>query len=316
MAALLPFVIRPHCGTHVAHRQPMMWKMRAMTPRVAAKLLRESLRDWWRDDGPHMGAALAFYAMLSLAPLLFLVLSGLGAVIGHDTAHGQVVGQIRELIGPQGADAVKAMVRSAEQATERGGWALTLGMCMLFIGSVATFAELQDMLNRIWRVERKPYRHLLHMVQRRMFSFGLVLGFGFLLLVSLMINAVLAATREKLAGSVPGMGTIMHTVHFCVSVGVVTILFGLMFSCPMRPCHGAMCGWAPFSPPHFSPWVNFSSGSTSVIVFSLQCMGRRGRSLCCCYGCTFRRSCFSSGPSSPMHTPGTTFRRKSQPYQV
>lgn len=176
-----------------------------------------------------MGAALAFYAMLSFAPLLVLMLAGLGMIFGQETAQGQVVGQMRELIGKQGAEALQSMVANALETSRRATIGMWLGILMLFVGSILTFAELQDMLNRIWRVERRQYRHVWHMLQRRIFSFGLVLGFGFLLLVSLLISAVLAAAREHLAGAIPGAEVVLHTVHFLVSLAVVTILFGLMF---------------------------------------------------------------------------------------
>src|SRR5687768_14849462 len=132
----------------------MTWKMRAVTPRVAGKLLREAMRAWWRDEGPHMGAALAFYAMLSFAPLLILMLAALSVVFGQEAAQVQVVGQVRQLIGKEGADAVKVMVATATRSSQHATVSMWLGIFFLFVGSVATFAELQDMMNRIWRVER------------------------------------------------------------------------------------------------------------------------------------------------------------------
>jgi membrane protein len=208
---------------------PMTWKMRGLNWPLARRLLRESIVHWWHDDVPHMGAALAFYSVLSIAPLFMLGVAMLGFMFGPEAAQGQVIAQLRDLIGAEGAKAMGSIIESASQHPHRSQLATVIGTILLLIGAVGTFAELQNTLNRIWKVPPAPYKGVMDIVQRRLFSFGLVLGFGFLLLVSLLISTALSAAKETLGQHIPGMAYVIQTVHLIISFGVITVLFGTIF---------------------------------------------------------------------------------------
>lgn len=197
--------------------------------RVGRRLVRESFIHWWNDDVPHMGAALAFYSVLSIAPLFMLGVAVLGYTFGPEAATGQVVAQLRGLLGAEGAKAMQTLIVSASKHPLRSELATVIGTILLLIGAIGTFAELQNTLNRIWKVPPAPYKSVTDLLKRRLFSFGLVLGFGFLLLISLVLSAGLSAAKETFGAQAPGMKYVIQTVHLIVSFGVVTIVFGTIF---------------------------------------------------------------------------------------
>jgi hypothetical protein len=139
-----------------------------------------------------MGAALAYYTIFSLAPLLLLVIAVAGLVFGVEAARGQIVGQLAGLIGEEGAVAIQGLLKSASVPTD-SIWASLVGLATLVLGATSVFAELQSSLDRIWRVPTAPGAGFISLVRGRLLSFGLIVSVGFLLLVSLVISAGLAA---------------------------------------------------------------------------------------------------------------------------
>jgi membrane protein len=197
-----------------------------MNPKSLWRLVKDSASAWMEDKAPRLGAALAYYTIFSLAPLLVLVIAIVGLVFGREAAQGQLLGQIRGLVGEQGGKAVQEMVAHAAQPSA-GGLATALGIIMLLFGAMGLFGQLQDALNTVWEVQPKPGRGVLGFLKDRFLSFSMVLGVAFLLLVSLVINAWLAALAGLFGdwqASVLG-----YLVNGAVSFVVITLLFAMIY---------------------------------------------------------------------------------------
>ena len=183
---------------------------------------------WSRDNVPQLGASLAFYTALSIAPILVISL-GVGAfVFGDDAARGEVASQMRSLIGSQGAHAVEDMIDSANKPAS-GVTATVLGVVMLLFGASGVFGELQQSLNKIWEVEVKENRGFLRIIRERVFSFVMVLGIAFLLLVSLVLSTLLSALGQYLSHLPESVGWLSQLLNFSVSFVIITLLFAMIF---------------------------------------------------------------------------------------
>src|SRR5262249_45535078 len=156
------------------------------------ELLKEAGSEWVEDKAPRLGAALAYYTVFSIAPLLVIAVGVAGIVFGREATEGYVAGQIEHLVGPEGGQAIQAMVASASRR-EAGVLGTVLGLGMLAFGAVGVFVQLKDALNTVWGVEPKPGRGLWGFVRDYILSLAMVLGTAFLLLVSLVVSAALAA---------------------------------------------------------------------------------------------------------------------------
>jgi len=193
----------------------------------ALPLLRQTFEDWVRHRCISKGAALAFYALLSFAPLLVLVIALAGAVFGPEAAAGEIVRQLDGLMGREGAKAVQAMIKAAHNE-DSGGLASLVAGIVLLVGSTTAFAELKDSLDEIWSEHIEPASGLFGVLQGRLLSFGLVVVLGFLLLVSLAVNAGLAAFA-RYWGNVAGQTTLLVVSSSLVSFLVIAALFGAIY---------------------------------------------------------------------------------------
>lgn len=191
-------------------------------------LFRDAGLEWVEDKVPRLGAALAFYSTLSLAPLLLIVLAIAGAIFGEEAARGQILGQMDGLIGTQGAEAIEGMIAGARSP---GGslFASIIGVVTLLFAASGVFGELQDAMNTIWEVQPKPGRGLWGIVRDRFFSFAMVIGVGFLLLISMILSAALSALGDYFVGLAPGAEFAMQFVNAIVSFGAITGLFAATF---------------------------------------------------------------------------------------
>ncbi len=155
-------------------------------------LIKAAVSSWSDDNAPSMGAALAYYTLFSIAPLLLIVISIAGLIFGVEAARGEIVGQLEGLMGPQGAQGVQSLLESVSKPVE--GLSFTMaGGILLLIGAATVFGELQNALDRIWRVPKRAKGGIGRLVRSRLLSFGMILGIGFLLMVSLVVSAALAA---------------------------------------------------------------------------------------------------------------------------
>jgi membrane protein len=183
---------------------------------------------WIADRAPSMGAAMAYYMVFSLAPMLILVIAIAGLVFGQAAAQGAIVEQLGDLMGVDGAAALQAMILSAGH--KRAGIIATLvGTAALLLASTAVFVELQAALNVIWKVARRPRRALIAVAREQLLSLSLILALGFLLLVSLVLSAALSAFGHYLDGVFPGLPLILRILHLVLSFSVMSVLFGMIF---------------------------------------------------------------------------------------
>ncbi len=201
-----------------------------MHPSRWYRLVLDTFRAWNEDRAMRMGAALAFYSTFSLAPLLFLVIGIGGLLFGQEAARGEIFGQLQETLGPGAAQAVEEMLNNAFQA-DRGVFATILGIVLLFIGASGVFIELQDALNAIWKVQPRPDAGFVRsFIRDRLLSFSVILGSGFLLLISLVLSALLSAIGKYFSAWDIGGGPIVwQIVHQLVSLFVITLLFAMIF---------------------------------------------------------------------------------------
>ena len=191
-------------------------------------LLRDAFYAWIDDNAPTHGAALAYYTVFALAPLLIIVIAIAGLVFGREAAQGQILSQIEGLVGEQGGRAVQAMLENARQPGP-GIVASAIGLITLIIASTGVFAQLQVSLDTIWRVTPKPGRGILGIIKDRFLSFLMVIVAGFLLLVSLVLSAALAALGKFFSYLLPVPEGVLHGVNFVVSFAVITLLFAAIY---------------------------------------------------------------------------------------
>jgi len=192
-------------------------------------ILREAAAEWVNDNATRLAAALAFYTILSVAPLLVIVTAAAGKIYGSsEVATEKLVNEVRGFVGDVGAEVVKTTLQHADRP-KAGLVATVIGVVTLLFGASGVFGELQSAMNVVWNVKPKPGRGIWATIRDRFLSFGMVLVVGFLLLVSLVVTTALTALNEYLAGLVPGLPTLMHTANLVLSIAVVTVLFAMIF---------------------------------------------------------------------------------------
>lgn len=196
--------------------------------RYAYTLLKETGLEWWEDKAPRLGAALAYYTALSLAPLLVLAIGVAGLVFGEEAAKGQLVAQMEDMVGTDGAQMIETLVAKAREPST-GIIATVLGLITLLIGATGVFGQLQEALNDIFGVEPKSGGGVLGLLKDRFLSLAMVLGVGFLLLVSLVLSASLAALTKWVGGVIPQLAGAAEFGNFAVSIVVITLLFAMIF---------------------------------------------------------------------------------------
>lgn len=197
-------------------------------PREAMSLLRQTIADWNEDKVPRLGAALAFYTALSIAPLLVLSLRIAAMFFGVDAAQNEIESQIDSMVGEKGAEAVQVMLEDANKP-QSGAIAMVLSIFTLLFGASGVFGQLQDSLNTIWEVAPKPGRGILGIVRDRFLSMAMVMGVAFLLLVSLIISASLSFLGAYAFRWPDDWQIAAQIVNQLVSLAVITGLFAMMF---------------------------------------------------------------------------------------
>jgi membrane protein len=192
------------------------------------QIVKEASLDWMEDKAAQLGAALAFYSVLSLAPLLVLSIAAAALFFGEEAARGQIVEQLRGLIGAEGAVAIEAMINSA-QKLETGSLAAVLGLAVLLFGASGVFGQLQDSLNTIWEAPPRVGPGIWGFIRDRFLSFAMVVCVGFLLLVSLVLSAAIAGLGTYLGNSWPGLESVGHLASSAVTFVMATFLFALIY---------------------------------------------------------------------------------------
>jgi membrane protein len=200
-----------------------------MNPKEAFSLLKATFFEWLDDQAPMLGAALAYYTVFSLAPLLIITIAIAGLVFGAEAAQGQIFDQLRGLLGDASGKAMEEIVQSASAEPKTGVVATVIGLVTLLFGASGVFGQLQASLNIIWGVQPKPGRGILGIIRDRILSFGFILVVGFLLLVSLLLTAAIAFVGKQFGAMVPGMEAVIQLLNAILSLAVITLLFAMMF---------------------------------------------------------------------------------------
>lgn len=191
-------------------------------------LLRETFNRWTSHQATRLGAAVAFYTLLSFAPLLVLLAAIAALIFTKEAAQNGVIEEARQLMGSRGAETVKSLLENAQQPTT-GLFASIVAFVTLLFGASGVFGELRDALNTIWNATPKDESGIMGILKQRLFSFGMVLSVGFLLLASLVISAGLALIGKYFAYVIPLPAPVLLGINFFISFAVITVLFALMF---------------------------------------------------------------------------------------
>ncbi len=192
-------------------------------------LLKSVFSSWSDDYAPSMGAALAYYTMFSIAPLLLIVISVAGLVFGEEAARGEIFHQLRGLMGAEGAQAVQGLLESANKPTQ-GIVSTIIGAILLLVGATTVFGELQSDLDRIWRAPvRENTSGIWGLLRTRLLSFGMIMGLGFLMMVSLVFSAALAAMSKWWGPVFGGWEAIAHIFNQLISFGLTTVVFAMIY---------------------------------------------------------------------------------------
>ena len=193
------------------------------------QLLRLTSVEWWHDDALRLAASLAFYTIFSIAPLLLIAVLVASLFFTREAAAHRIESEVQNMVGEQGAQAVRQIIEATE-GLGSSAWAVAAGVVTVVVGSTAVFGELQAALNKLWDVELKVRRGLvLRLVADRARSFALVLGVGFLLLVSLVVSGTLNALQAYLAGQAPRVPLLWNAGNFLTSFTVAALLFAMIY---------------------------------------------------------------------------------------
>lgn len=207
----------------------MKWYMVTNRLKTLWPILKTSVKKWNERDPFRQSAVIAYYAIFSLPALLVIIISSAGLMFGEEAVRGEVSAQISSTMGKETAEQVEGMIAKAGE-TKKSIWATVIGFGVLIFGATGVFAQLQKTLDMIWGVVPKPKVAFLQMLKDRLFSFGLILSIGFLLLVSLVLSSGLALVSDWITARFPDyLLVLVMVLNFAISLGIITLLFALMF---------------------------------------------------------------------------------------
>lgn len=207
--------------SRIAHQPlPLSGRLRA--------LVVGSIEDWISDRASSKGAALAYYTLFSLAPLMIIVLAIAGAVFGQDAARGAMFDELDMLVGPAGAEAIQLLLANARN-TSAGAMATLVASVLLLIGATTVFSELKDSLDEIWEVPPSNQSGIVAFFRTRLLSFGMILVLAFLLLVSLSVNAALSVLESYWIGPWQDTSTLLRIISSALSFLVIAALFAAIY---------------------------------------------------------------------------------------
>lgn len=188
---------------------------------------KETFKEFGQDKAPRLGAALSYYTIFSVGPLLLIAISMAGIFLGEEAAQGRISDQLRNVLGSEAAKSIEQIVEAAARP-ESGAIATIVGLATLLFGASGVFAQLKDAMNTIWNVEAKKAAGVVGFVKQRFLSMAMVLGIGFLLLVTLLFDAAISAMGDY-AGQFVGGEPLMQALQFVVSFALITVLFAAIF---------------------------------------------------------------------------------------
>lgn len=193
------------------------------------QFLKTTINEWIESEPFQLAAALSYYTLFSLAPLLLIAIGVAGFVFGREAAQNQIVETLQGMIGQESAQTVQEMIQASNEKPKTGMLATVIGFVALLFGAGGVVGQLQTSLNKIWEVTPKPGQGIWGFIRQRFFSFAMVLGIGFLLLVSLVVTAVLSSFTGMLSSLLGDATFVAHAVDLLVSFTFVTLLFALIY---------------------------------------------------------------------------------------
>ncbi len=199
-----------------------------MNIRKIGRLFQETFKEWQADKAPLIAAALAYYTVFSISPLLVIAIAIAGTVFGDQTAQAKITDQLIALVGQDGVKPILQALNNISQPKIRG-FASLISIAVLIIGASGIFAQLQDALNTVWKVKPQPGQGVMLFLRKRLSSFLMVLAIGVLLILSLVLSAVVATLSRYRTDFLPGSEVLWENLDFIVSFGLITFLFCLMF---------------------------------------------------------------------------------------
>ncbi len=199
-----------------------------MNLRKIGRLLQETFKEWQADKAPLIAAALAYYTVFSISPLLVIAIAIAGTIFGDQTAQTKITDQLVALVGQDGVKPILQALNNISQPKIRG-FASLISIGVLIIGASGIFAQLQDALNTVWKVKPQPGQGIMPFLRKRLSSFLMVLAIGVLLILSLILSAVVATLSRYRTDFLPGSAILWENLDFIVSFGLITFLFCLMF---------------------------------------------------------------------------------------
>jgi len=198
-------------------------KIRALIP-----LFKETFAEWGKHKSARLAAAIAYYTVFSIAPLLVIVIAIAGLVFGHEAARGHILGQIQGLVGQQSGQQIQGMIAAANKP-KSGIVAGLLGLIALIFGASGLIIQLQDALNTIWDVEESNTGGFMAMVRKRILSFSMILGLAFLLIVSLVVSAALSAINTYTTKLLPALAYLLQAANLIFDLAILTLLFAVIY---------------------------------------------------------------------------------------
>lgn len=199
-----------------------------MKSRTFIPLFKETFAEWSKHKSARLAAAIAYYTVFSLAPLLVIVIAVAGLAFGHEAARGQILGQIQGLVGHQSGQQIQSMIAAADKP-KSGIIAGILGLVALVFGASGLIIQLQDALNTIWDVEENKSGGVMAMLRKRVLSFSMILGLAFLLMVSLVVSAGLSAINTYTAKLIPALAYLLQAANLIFDLAILTLLFAVIY---------------------------------------------------------------------------------------
>ncbi|MEA5452482.1 YihY/virulence factor BrkB family protein [Leptolyngbya sp. CCNP1308] len=201
-----------------------------MSPKQVLRLLKQAFQAWNQDQASQLAAALAYYTLFSLAPLLILAIAIAGLFFDNAAVRDQLMGQVESLMGGASADFVRTVLDNANRPGENTGWvASVISIVLLIVGATGVLSQLQMALNRIWNIEACPGVGIVDQFRKRLLSLGMIIVIGFLLLVSLLATSVISGFSGYLQTLMPGLDALVQLFNIVLGFGLTTLLFALMF---------------------------------------------------------------------------------------
>ena len=196
--------------------------------KVLFSLLKQTYDEWNQDQAPRLAAALSYYTVFSIAPFLIVVIAVAGIAFGQEAVQGSLDEQIQGLVGREGADMIQEIVQNSRKPADNV-IASVIGVATLLMGAGGVFGQLKNALNTVWNVEAKQGGGILNTIKERFLSFSMVLGVGFLLVVSLAMSTILSLVQNYFATLLPGTEVLLQVLNFVLSFGIITLLFAMIY---------------------------------------------------------------------------------------